>query len=92
MSSDIQANITVKRLFSWPVVCMETEDVPFFSMMKTDGRLKVSGVWSALPMRDSGGFSSLRRWMIKLSLCARSRHVVSTRCKSCVVWIDHVVP
>ena len=90
----IHPPLHLSKVISWPVVCMETEDVPFFSMVMSDGRSKVSGVWSALPMRDSGGFSSLRRRMIKrwktVTLCSRLSG--SLWYGSCVVWVDHVVP
>ena len=54
--SAIQASITVNLFFPAPLVRMVTVDVPFFSIVLSAGRSKVNGVWSALPMSESGGF------------------------------------
>jgi hypothetical protein len=48
--SAVQANITVKRFFSFPVVLMVTVDDPFGAIVVSDGKSNVSGVWSALPI------------------------------------------
>ena len=55
----IQDNMTVNRHFSCPVVLTVTVLTPFCSTVKSLGRSKVRGVWSAFPIRERGRFKSL---------------------------------